>query len=86
MPKQRPLRRKDKPRALALHYQDLADAQIGWWEQIPAVTPATAIGQCISTHVRPDLVLKAIDTARGQGRIDTATAERQRRELSSGRT
>jgi predicted transcriptional regulator of viral defense system len=85
VPKQRKLRRHGTPPALAVHYQDLTDDQLGWWERIPTVTVATAIDQCIDTHVRPDLVLEAIDTARRQGRIDVATAERQRRDLRDER-
>jgi predicted transcriptional regulator of viral defense system len=81
IPKQRKLRRQDTPPALAVHYQDLTDDQIGWWEQIPCVTIATAIDQCIATRVRPDLMLQAIDRARREGRIDAATADRQRRDL-----
>jgi predicted transcriptional regulator of viral defense system len=83
--KKRKLRRQDTPPALVVHYQDLGDGQIGWWERIPTVTVATAIDQCIDTRVRPDLVLQAIDQARREGRIDVATAERQRRELREGR-
>jgi predicted transcriptional regulator of viral defense system len=83
--REKKLRRHDMPAALVVHYQDLTPEQIGWWEQIPTVTVATAIEQCINTHVRPDLVLQAIDAARNQGRIDEATAERQRQELRAGR-
>jgi len=75
------LRRASAPGALVVHYQDLEPSQIGWWERIPTVTVATAIDQCIAGHVRPDLVLQAIDTARRQGRVDEATAERQRLDL-----
>jgi predicted transcriptional regulator of viral defense system len=78
------LRRKDVPEVLVVHYQDLAPEQVGWWERIPTVRVATAIDQCIDTHVRPDLVLQAVDTARRWGRIDEATAERQRRDLRGG--
>ncbi|MDR1078477.1 MAG: hypothetical protein LBL55_07450 [Propionibacteriaceae bacterium] len=83
--KKRKLRRQDAPPALELHYQDLDDGQIGWWERIPTVTVATAIDQCVDARVRPDLVLQAIDQAGRAGRIDAATAERQRRRLREGR-
>ena len=85
IPKQRKLRRQDAPGALVIHYQDLPAGLMGWWEQIPTVTVSTAIDQCIATRVRPDLVLQAIDAARREGRIDVATAERQRRDLRQGR-
>jgi predicted transcriptional regulator of viral defense system len=75
------LRRKESPPALIVHYEDLIPEQVGWWELIPTVTVATAIDQCIETNVRTDLVTQAINTARAQGRIDEATAERQRHEL-----
>jgi len=78
------LRRRAVPSALIIHYQDLLPEQIGWWEQIPTVTVATAIDQCIASRVRADLVLQAIDRARQRGRIDEATAERQRRNLREG--
>jgi len=77
--REKKLRRNNVPAALVVHYEDLDGTQIGWWEQIPTVTVATAIDQCIASRVRLDLVLQAIDTARRQGRIDQATAERQRR-------
>jgi predicted transcriptional regulator of viral defense system len=76
------LRRIDASPALVVHYQDLADDQIGWWEGIPAVTVGTAIDQCIASGVRPDLVSQAIAAARAEGRIDEATAGRQRLELA----
>ncbi len=82
--KQRRLRRQAPPPALVVHYQDLADDEIGWWERVPTVTVATAIDQCIGAHVRPDLVLQAIDQARREGQIDSTTAERQRRKLREG--
>jgi predicted transcriptional regulator of viral defense system len=77
----KPLRRRDMRASLVVHYENLADNQIGWWESIPTVTVATAIDQCIARQVRPDLVLQAIDAARRQGRIDQATAARQRRRV-----
>ena len=82
--REKKLRRRDTPRSLMVHYENLTDDQIGWWEGIPTVTVATAIDQCILARVRPDLVLHAIEAARKQGRIDEATAERQRQALREG--
>ena len=79
--REKKLRRRVFPSALIVHYEDLLPEQIGWWEQIPTVTVPTAIDQCIASRVRTDLVLQAIDTARRRGRIDAATADRQRRDL-----
>ncbi|MDR1295598.1 MAG: type IV toxin-antitoxin system AbiEi family antitoxin domain-containing protein [Bifidobacteriaceae bacterium] len=83
--REKTLRRRDMRASLVVHYENLADDQIGWWESIPAVTVATAIDQCIASQVRPDLVLQAIDAARRQGRIDQATAGRQRRQVRGDR-
>jgi len=83
--REKKLRRVDTPPARVVHYQDLAPDQIGWWEHIPTVTVATAIDQCIAGRVRPDLVLQAIDAARSEGRIDEATAKRQRLDLRKPR-
>jgi predicted transcriptional regulator of viral defense system len=76
-----PIRRTAMPVEYVIHYEDLEPVQIGWWEQIPTVTPATAIDQAIKTTARPDLVRQAIDQARARGLIDKATAVRQRKAL-----
>ncbi|MDR1712251.1 MAG: hypothetical protein LBR58_10455 [Propionibacteriaceae bacterium] len=83
-PKSRALQRKHIPGAYVIHYQKLADDQIGWWERIPTVTVTTAIEQCIDAHVRPDLILQAISTADGQGRITPKQAERLEAQLRGG--
>lgn len=31
-----------------VHYEDLAPAQVGWWQEIPTVTAVTAIEQCLA--------------------------------------
>jgi hypothetical protein len=71
-----PIRRVDPPPVLKLHYDDLSESQRGWWEQIPTVTPATAIEQGVRTGVRPDLITQAIIQARGRGMVNTAMADR----------
>jgi predicted transcriptional regulator of viral defense system len=83
-PKSRALQRKRIPDAYVVHYQQLTDDQIGWWEQIPTVKIATAIDQCIDAHVRPDLVLQAISNARRLGRITPDTAEWLESKLRGG--
>ena len=66
--KQRRLRREDG-RRYEVYYEDLSPNQIGWWEEVPTVTPATAIAQCIS-HGTPTYILRqALERARQQGRI-----------------
>jgi predicted transcriptional regulator of viral defense system len=76
-----PIRRNDAPSEYVIHYEDLKPSQLGWWEGIPAVTPATAIDQAIASSVRPDLARQAIDTGRARGFLDKQTAARQRRAL-----
>lgn len=78
-----PIRRVNRPQNLVIHYDNLAAAQRGWWEQIPTVTPVTAIEQGIRTRIRSDLLRQAIDTARRRGMVDTATADRLARELEN---
>ena len=80
-PRTRRIRRTQPNSAVTVHYERLNPEQIGWWEQIPTVTLPTAIDQCIATGVRTDIVTTAINTARRLGRIDEATANRQRQAL-----
>ena len=44
-----------------IHHEDLSPDQIGWWEQIPTVTPATAIRQCLVDGTPTYLVRQAIE-------------------------
>ncbi|MDR0416252.1 MAG: type IV toxin-antitoxin system AbiEi family antitoxin domain-containing protein [Propionibacteriaceae bacterium] len=81
IPRQRPLRRAETPGLYVIHRETLADDQRGWWEQIPTVTPDTAILQGIGEGLRPTLVEQAIDTALRRSLIDTETAARRRRDL-----
>lgn len=78
----KPLRRRHVPAAYAIHYDDLSPTQRGFWEQIPTVTPSTAIDQCIASGVRTDLVRQAVEAARSRGLVDRATADRQLRDLA----
>ena len=76
-----PIRRKEMPAAFVVHYEDLAPAQRGWWDEIPCVTAETAIDQAIVSLPRPDLVRQAIDQAESRGLISHDTAARQRTAL-----
>ena len=50
-----------------VHYEDLTAKEIGWWEEVPTVTPATAIAQCL-THGTPTYLLRqAIERGHAQG-------------------
>lgn len=55
-----------------VHYEDLAAKQIGWWQEIPTVTPATAIAQCIALGTPTYLLRQAIERGHRQGYLKTA--------------
>lgn len=50
-----------------VHYEDLARKQIGWWQEIPIVTPATAIAQCLGYGTPTYLLRQAIERGLAQG-------------------
>lgn len=54
-----------------IHYEDLAAAQIGWWQEIPTVTPTTAIAQCIAYGTPTYLVRQALERGHAQGYLRT---------------
>lgn len=55
-----------------VHYEDLAPKQIGWWQEIPTVTPATAIAQCIEFGTPTYLLRQAIERGHAQGYLKAA--------------
>ena len=69
--KQRRLRRADGD-DYVIHTEDLAPAQVGWAQEIPTVTPATAIAQCITYGTPTYLLRQAIERGHAQGRLKTA--------------
>lgn len=68
--KQRRLRRSSGE-GYVIHHEDLTAEQIGWWQEIPTVTTATAIAQCIAIGTPTYLLRQAIENGRAQGRITT---------------
>jgi len=66
---------------VVVHHQDLAPSQVGWWEEIPTVTPATAIAQCIDYGTPSYLLSQAIDNAHRRGRITAAQRDDLSRKL-----
>jgi predicted transcriptional regulator of viral defense system len=54
-----------------VHYEDLAPTQIGWWQEIPTVTPVTAIAQCLAYGTPTYLLRQAIERGHTQGYIKT---------------
>lgn len=55
-----------------VHYQDLTPTQVGWWQEIPTVTPATAIEQCLVYGTPTYLLRQAIERGYAQGHLKTA--------------
>lgn len=66
-----------------VHRQDLAPAQIGWWQQIPTVTPATAIAQCINYGTPTYLLRQAIDRGHARGHLRTAERDELANQLAA---
>ncbi|SCX05462.1 type IV toxin-antitoxin system AbiEi family antitoxin domain-containing protein [Candidatus Aquiluna sp. UB-MaderosW2red] len=76
--KGRRLRRADSS-PYAIHYENLDTKQIGWWEGVPSVKPATAIAQCIDYGTPTHLIRQALERGFQQGRI----TQEQREELAT---
>ncbi|NYG60521.1 hypothetical protein BJ980_003444 [Nocardioides daedukensis] len=58
-----------------VHYEDLAAKQIGWWQEIPTVTPATAIAQCVVYGTPMYLLRQAIERGHRQGYLKAAEGD-----------
>jgi predicted transcriptional regulator of viral defense system len=55
-----------------IHYEDLVPASVGWWQEIPTVTPRAAIEQCIAYDTPTYLLRQAIERGHAQGYLNTA--------------
>lgn len=66
-----------------VHYEDLDAKQIGWWQEIPTVVPATAIEQCIAFGTPTYLLRQAIERGHVQGYLKTAVRDRLTRVLEA---
>jgi predicted transcriptional regulator of viral defense system len=75
VPVRRKLRRINSPTPVVIHYEDLAEAERGWWQQIPTVTASTAIRQAIESGTRLSLIEQAIYAAVTRGLITGPDAE-----------
>ncbi len=58
-----------------VHHEDLGPDRIGWWQQIPTVTPATAIAQCLAHGTPTYLLRQAIERGYARGYLKTAERE-----------
>ncbi|BBZ15290.1 type IV toxin-antitoxin system AbiEi family antitoxin domain-containing protein [Mycobacterium branderi] len=66
-----------------IHRQDLAPTQIGWWQEIPTVTPATAIAQCIAYGTPTYLLRQAIERGHAQGYLKAAERDELAKQLEA---
>ncbi|MDF1488419.1 type IV toxin-antitoxin system AbiEi family antitoxin domain-containing protein [Tessaracoccus caeni] len=66
-----------------VHYQDLAPKQVGWWQEIPTVTPVTAIGQCLVYGTPTYLLRQAIERGYAQGYLKTTQRDALAEELEA---
>jgi predicted transcriptional regulator of viral defense system len=82
IPTARRVRRSDDD-LYDIHQQDLADEQIGWWQQIQTVTLPTAISQCIDSGVPEPLLRQALTTARNRGELTAPVADALERDLDA---
>jgi predicted transcriptional regulator of viral defense system len=81
VPKDRRIRRAGGE-GIELHYEDLGLRQVGWFEQIPTATPATAIAQCIASGTPTHAVRRAIATAKKLGHLTTRDSRDLREALT----
>ncbi|MCL2489183.1 MAG: type IV toxin-antitoxin system AbiEi family antitoxin domain-containing protein [Propionibacteriaceae bacterium] len=68
--KHRRLRRANQ-NGYVIHHEDLAPNPIGWWQEIPTVTPATAIAQCIAYGTPTYLLRQALERGHRDGYLTT---------------
>lgn len=68
--KHRRFRRADGE-GYVIHYENLAANQVGWWQEIPTVTPVTAIEQCIVLGTPTYLLRQAMERGHAQGFLKT---------------
>lgn len=59
-----------------VHREDLTAAQVGWWQEIPTVTPATAIEQCLANGTPTYLLRQAIHRGHDRGHLTAHQRER----------
>lgn len=68
-----------------VHYEDLGPGQVGWWQEIPTVTVATAIDQCIAYGTPTYLLRQAIDNGHTRGYLRTDERDHLARALEARR-
>jgi predicted transcriptional regulator of viral defense system len=66
-----------------IHRENLAPAQIGWWQEIQTVTPVTAVSQCLAYGTPTYLLRQAIERGHAQGYLTTAERDELARTLQA---
>lgn len=64
--------RRARPGPYAVHCEDVAAADLGWWEGIRTVSAAKAIAQCIELGTPTHLLRQALEEGRRTGALTTA--------------
>jgi predicted transcriptional regulator of viral defense system len=73
--------RREIPALYRIHHENLADADMTFYEGIPIVTPAHAIRQSHAAHLGPALIGQAIDHGVSNGRLTRKQAAQLRKEI-----
>ncbi|WP_294981488.1 type IV toxin-antitoxin system AbiEi family antitoxin domain-containing protein [uncultured Microbacterium sp.] len=68
-----------------IHFEDLEPAQLAWWEEVPVVTLATAIAQCIESGTPTYLLSQAITNGRSQGYLTAQARDQLTEQLTAHR-
>jgi predicted transcriptional regulator of viral defense system len=66
-----------------VHFEDLEPRQVGWWQEIPTVTPATAIAQSLAYGTPTYLLRQAIERGHAQGYLKAAERDELTRVLEA---
>jgi predicted transcriptional regulator of viral defense system len=73
--------RREVPKALVIHYADLATGDVERLEGVPVTTPARSIRDAHASHLGAALIGQAIADGRRSGALRMAEADRLEREL-----
>ena len=71
IPRAHRIRRSDNDRYV-IHVQRLPARQVTWWQQMPIVTPAAAIEQCMAYGTPTYLLRQALDRGARTGAVPRA--------------
>lgn len=83
VPKKYRPRRRQPPRGVVLHFQDLTDAEVGSVDGLPVTKAARTIHDCAKANLGPALVRQAIDDARQKGWLPASEADALLAELTA---